>query len=306
MEEQISVLKGAMPYIRRYRNQTFVIKLGGAVLANQETARQVAAQCTLLYDLGIRVVIVHGGGPQASRLSRELGIEPAIVAGRRITDDRTLEIIKMVCAGQINTDLVAALRSRGALPVGLSGIDAGLIVAERRPPVSIKDDEGKERLVDFENVGDIRSVNPEIIRHLLDGSYLPVIACLSADAEGNALNINADTVSEALAVALKANKLIFLTDRKGVLRDQGDESTLIPFADADDLKTLLDENTIIGGMRLKVEACLRATSGGVKRTHILDGTSRDSLLVELFTGAGCGTMIVVKREKQLYQEKELG
>jgi acetylglutamate kinase len=210
----------------------------------------------------------------------------------------------MVIAGRINVDLTASLRRAGARTVGLSGIDAGLITAVRRPPVTVREN-GEERTVDFGNVGDVREVNPDVLEHLLAGGYTPVIACLGASADGAPLNINADVLAETLASALKAKKLIFMTDQPGVLRDIKDRTTLLPFADLNDLQGLLDSGAIAGGMKLKVEACLRAATNGVKRTHIIDGTAKDSLLLEVFTGEGCGTMIVGEREKQIYQEKEL-
>lgn len=306
MNEQIIALKSASPYIRLYRKKTFVIKLGGKVLANPEVAESVADQCALLGDLGIRVVLVHGGGAQATALSERLGQKPQIIAGRRITDDQTLEVVKMVFAGQVNVDFVSALRKMGARPVGLSGLDGATIIAKRRPPVLIKDDDGKTHTVDFQNVGDVDSVNTQLINALLDNEFMPVICSLGGDENGLALNINADTMAESLAVALQAKKLIFLTDRPGILSDPNDDSSLIPFADAKDLEQLLDTGIIGKGMRPKVEACIRSSTNGVKRTHIIDGTAPKSLLLELFTGSGCGTMIVGEREKQIYQEKESG
>jgi len=301
---QIKALKGFAQYFRLYRNKVFVIKLGGAVLADLDVRNSAAQQCALLADMGIRVVIVHGGGPQTSELSRKLGAEPVIIGGRRVTDDAALDVVKMVIAGRINVDLVAALRRAGARPVGISGIDAGLILADRRPPVLMREN-GAERTVDFGNVGDIREVHTEVLDHLLAGGYTPVISCLGATEDGSPLNINADILAETLAATLKAKKLVYMTDQPGVLRDLKDRSTLLPFADLADLKDLLESGAIAGGMKLKVEACLRAATNGVKRTHIIDGTAKDSLLVEVFTGEGCGTMIVGEREKQIYQEKEL-
>lgn len=306
MNGPIAFLKEASPYIRLYRDKTFVIKLGGAVLTCEETRRAIAGQCALLADLGIRVVLVHGGGPQASALTRRLGGEPVLVAGRRVTDDVALEAVKMVFAGQLNVDLLSALRWAGARPIGLSGIDAGLILATRRPPVRVTDDAGVEREVDFGHVGEIRQVNAAVLVDLLERGYLPVIASLGADEEGRPLNINADTLAEAIAAAMHAKKLIYLTDRPGILRDPRNPSTLVPFAEAKDLQTLLETGVVSGGMRPKVEACIRAATNGVKRTHIIDGAASDSLLTEIFTGEGCGTMIVGEREKQAYQEHELG
>lgn len=306
MNGQINFIKVASSYIRLYRDKVFVIKLGGSILDFGEVVESVTEQCTLLTDIGIRVVLVHGGGVHASELSRRLGFEPVIVAGRRVTDDATLDVAKMIFAGKVNVELLSSFRRRGAKPVGLSGIDAGLIVAQRRPPVSIRDDDGAEKEVDFGHVGDIQTVNAEILQHLLVGDYLPVISSLGADEEGNAFNINADTMAEAIAVAMKAKKLIYLTDRPGILRDPEDSSTLVPFADSKDLQSLLASGVISGGMRPKVEACIRAATSGVKRTYIIDGTAPNSLLTELFTGEGCGTMIVGEREKRIYQEQELG
>jgi len=296
-------LKGAAAYIRLYRGKTFVIKLGGKVLANPDFADAAAEQCALLSDLDIRVILVHGGGAQASDLSRNLGLEPKIIAGRRVTDDAALEVVKMTYAGKVNVEMVSALRRHSVRAVGLTGIDAGLVLANRRPPVVVRDDDGKEQLVDFGNVGDITRVDTGILTHLLEGGYMPAVSCLGADEKGNPLNINADNIAEALAVALQAKKLIFLTDQAGVLRDRNSPATLVPFADAQDLAGLLETGVISGGMRLKVEACIRAATNGVKRTHIIDGTAPFSLLMEVFTGEGCGTMIVGEREKQIYQEE---
>jgi acetylglutamate kinase len=306
MNKPIVAMTEAWPFIRHYRNKTFVIKAGGAVLSNPEAVKSIAQQCAMMSDLGIRIVLVHGGGAQATKLSRRLGIEPQMIAGRRITDAETLEVAKMVYAGTVNVDLVSALREQGAAPVGISGVDAGMIVAKRRPLVKIKDDSGNERTVDFGFVGDIQSVNTNLCTKLLQDGFLPVVACLGADEKGHPLNINGDTVAEALAKALEAEKLIFLTDMPGILRDSGDPSSLIPFADADELASVLESGIVAGGMRPKVEACIRAATAGVKRTHIIDGTAVRSLLLEVFTGEGTGTMIVGDREKQEYQEKQIG
>ena len=305
MNDQITALLQSAPYIRLYRDNIFVIKLGGSILADKQATGALAEQCTLLSDLGIHVVLVHGGGPQATEISKKLGIQPTIVAGRRVTDSAVLEVVKMVYAGKNNVDFVSILREKGAPAVGLSGVDAGMVVAEKRPPVRIVDDDGVERQVDFGHVGDVTSVNTDLLYTLLDGGFMPVICCLGADESGAPLNINADTQAEALAVALGAKKLVYLTDSPGVLQDKDDPQTLIPFADAQDLRQLLESDSLKGGMRPKVEACLRAATSGVKRTHIIDGTAPGSLLIELFTGEGCGTMIVGEREKRLYQEKEL-
>ena len=296
----ITGLKGALRYVRAYRDHIFVIKLGGEVLADKEALDRVAGQIGLLSSLSIRIVVVHGGGPQATALSRRLGVEPEIVAGRRITDDTALEVAKMVYAGALNVDLLAALRENEVQGVGLSGVDADLITARRRPPVNVVDDAGKSREVDFGHVGDVDRVDPRVLSTLLQARFVPVISSLAGDADGNVYNVNADTVAESLAVALQAQKLIFLTGAPGVLRDRNDPSSLVTFADPDDLAALMSGGSIAGGMRPKVEACIRAATGGVERTHIIDGRLSDSILLEVFTGSGCGTMIVGRKEKATY------
>lgn len=296
----IAGLKGALRYVRAYRDNVFVVKLGGDVLRDPEVLDQVAGQISLLSSLGIQIVVVHGGGPQASALITRLGGEPRMVAGRRVTDDAALEVVKMVYAGTLNTDLVAALRSHQLQAVGLTGVDADLLHAHRRPPVSVVDDAGATRKVDYGHVGDIDTVDPRVLRTLLGARFVPVVASLAGDEEGNVYNVNADTVAEHLAIALRAQKLIYLTGVPGVLRDRTDPSTLVTFAEPDDLAELMASGALAGGMRPKVEACIRAATGGVERTHIIDGRAPDALLFEVFTGAGYGTMIVGRKEKATY------
>lgn len=305
MTETVRGLKNALTYTRMYRNQVFVVKLGGEILANARALDQVAVQVALLESLSIRVVLVHGGGPQASALSRQLGHEPEMVAGRRVTTPEQLEIAKMVYGGSLNLDVLSALRRHHVRGVGLSGVDGGLIVARRRPPVAVRLDSGETRTVDYGHVGDIERVDASLIETLLDRHYVPVVASLAADGEGAPLNVNADTIAEALASHLQAKKLIFLSGTPGLLRDARDPGSLIPFADVEDLEPLLASGAIAGGMRPKVEACLRAVRGGVRRTHIVDGRAPDVLLVEVFTGAGSGTMIVDRKEMTDYREHEL-
>jgi acetylglutamate kinase len=296
----IAGLKGALRYVRAYRDHVFVVKLGGDVLSDPDVRDQVAGQLALLSSLSIRLVVVHGGGPQATALSRRLGQEPRIVAGRRVTDEAALEVAKMVYAGQLNVDLLAALREHKVQAAGLSGIDADLLTAHRRPPVSVVDDEGRTLQVDYGHVGDIDRVDPRILVTLMEARFVPVVASLAGDEDGGVYNVNADTVAESLAVALHAQKLIFLTGAPGVLRDRTDPATLVTFADPDDLAGLMASGALAGGMRPKVEACIRAATSGVERTHIIDGRAPDALLLEVFTGAGCGTMIVARKEKATY------
>ncbi len=296
----IAGLKGALRYVRAYRDHVFVVKLGGDVLSDAHNLDMVAGQLALLSSLSIRIVVVHGGGPQASALARRLGQEPQMVAGRRVTDDGALEVAKMVYRGLLNTDLVAALRRHGVQAAGVSGVDGDLLTAHRRLPIRVMDDVGESRVVDYGHVGDIDKVDPRVLLTLMDARFVPVVSSLAGDNEGNVYNVNADTVAESLAIALKAQKLIFLTGAPGVLRDRTDPSTLVTFADPDDLAGLMASGALAGGMKPKVEACIRAATGGVERTHIIDGRVPDSLLYEVFTGAGFGTMIVGRKEKATY------
>ncbi|MEO8295207.1 MAG: acetylglutamate kinase [Gemmatimonadota bacterium] len=301
----ISGLKGALRYVRAYRDNVFVLKLGGEVLADASVLDHVAGQIALLSSLGIRLVVVHGGGPQATALSRRMGLEPRIVNGRRVTDDAALEVAKMVYAGSLNVDLLSALRSHEVQAVGLSGVDADLLTAHRRPPVSVMNENGISEEVDFGNVGDIDRVDARVLLTLLDARFVPVVASLAGDADGRVYNVNGDTVAEALAVALRAQKLIFLTGAPGVLRDRNDPSTLVAFADPEELAALVASGALAGGMLPKVEACIRAATSGVERTHIVSGRTNDALLLEVFTGSGCGTMIVGRKEKAAYIDVDL-
>jgi acetylglutamate kinase len=303
--EGIAGLKGALGYVRAYRGKTFVVKAGGEVLGDQRTRDALATQIGLLHSLGIRCVLIHGGGPQATALGRRLGIEPTIVAGRRVTDDAQLEIAKMAFAGTVHVDLLAALRHSHVAAVGVTGVDADLLTASKRPPRAIRDDDGVARLVDFGHVGEIERVDVSVLETLLTGGFVPVVSSLAGDADGNVYNVNSDTVAERIAIALKAAKLLVLTGSPGVLRDASDPTTVVSFADVSDLEALVQSGAITGGMRPKVEACLRAAAGGVERTHILDGRTPDALLLEVFTGAGCGTMIVRRKEKEAYADAEL-
>ncbi|MEP6589871.1 MAG: acetylglutamate kinase [Gemmatimonadota bacterium] len=296
----IAGLKGALRYVRAYRDHVFIVKLGGDVLSDAHNLDMVAGQLALLSSLSIRLVVVHGGGPQASAVARRLGQEPQMVAGRRVTDDGALEVAKMVYRGLLNTDLVSALRRHGVQASGLSGVDGDLLTAHRRLPIRVVDDSGEARVVDYGHVGDIDKVDPRLLTTLMDARFVPVVSSLAGDNEGNVYNVNADTVAESLAIALKAQKLIFLTGAPGVLRDRTDPSTLVTFADPDDLAELMATGALVGGMKPKVEACIRAATGGVERTHIIDGRAPDSLLYEVFTGAGFGTMIVGRKEKATY------
>jgi acetylglutamate kinase len=256
--------------------------------------------------VGIQVVLIHGGGPQATELSRRLGIEPQIVAGRRVTDEETLEVAKMVYAGTINIDILSALRRNGTQAVGISGVDGQLLTATRRDSKRVRPAPDEEEVtVDFGLVGDIAAVNAEFLRFLLDGGQVPVVSSLASDDQGNIYNVNADTVAGEIAAALAADKLLLVTDSDGLLEDPADPTSLVSYTDIAGIEELRKKGSLAGGILPKVEACTRALERGVRRTHILGGKRPGALLVEVFTNAGCGTMIVDDRERQSYQQKEL-
>lgn len=295
MTDSPLMLKQAIPYIRMYKGKTFVVKVGGRVVGRKETLDALVEDVCLLQQVGIRVVLVHGGGSQATDLSKRLGLEPKLVDGRRVTDAETLEVAKMVYAGTLNVDILATFRAHETQAVGVSGIDAGLVVAKKRAVGA----------VDYGFVGDIESVDPKVLTTLLDAGMTPVVACLGADAEGGVLNINADSVAEAIARALKAEKLVVVTDTEGILKDVGNPGSLVSYADIEEVEAMKASGRLTGGMLPKVAACIRALQGGVRRTHIINGLKPGALLRETFTNAGCGTMIVQKRERQEYQAVEL-
>lgn len=300
-DSYINPLKRAVPYIRLYKGKTFVLKVGGNVLKDDRALAGFCEDCSLLHQLGIRLAIIHGGGPQATELGKRLGHEPTIVAGRRITDDETLEVAKMVYAGKLNLELLAALEAKDVPGIGLTGPDAKLIVATRRPRSKVA---GHEQMIDWGHVGDIQRVNAELLNKLMDGSYVPVICSLATDGEGGILNVNADGVARHVAVALKAEKLILLTDRAGLLEDVNDPNSVLSYVDTDRIGKLRADGRISGGMLPKVEACIGALEGGVRRTHIVDGMRTHALLSEVFTNEGCGTMIVGPKEKEAYLTEE--
>lgn len=291
-------LRTAIPYIRAYEGAVFVIKLGGRLCDPGPTVEHVVEQLALLATLGIRIVVVHGGGEQVNALCERMGIVPQFVAGRRITDDATLELAKMAFAGTINTDLVAAFRKFDVPAVGITGVDARLITVIRRPVRPVTDPAtGQTQNVDFGRVGNIVGSRMEVLEHLLDKRYVPVVGSLAADSQGVIYNVNADTVAAHIAIGLRAVKYVLLTTVDGVMRDVADPETLQPYLDIDDVEGLTKQGVISGGMLPKIAACVDALKGGVPRVHVVNGTRTDSLLAEIFTNEGSGTLIVLKREK---------
>ncbi len=302
--EDIGILKQALPYIKQYRNTTFVIKLGGELLTDAERLGHIAADLSLLYQLNVKIVVIHGGGPQLSETAERLGIATRKINGRRITDDHMLEVAKMVFAGAISTDILSHLRRHGCPAVGLSGVDGDLILASRRPKKMIRDEAtGEETEVDFQNVGDIRSVNPKILSTLVENRFVPVIASLGADEDGQVLNINADTIACEIASKLAAEKLFILTNVGGVLRDVSDPASRYSYLTVKKGEELVASQTITGGMLPKLTAAMRAVRQGVRRAYIVNGMSENALLYEVFTRKGLGTMVVNEEEEAAYLQE---
>ncbi len=283
MSRDFSDLERAIPYIKAFKDKVFVLKVGGEVCSELDS---LANQISTLQTLGLKIILVHGGGIQATKLGEKLSVESHFVKGRRVTSPEMLEVMKMAVKGIVNTDLVSALTKAGVQAVGLSGVDAGIIVSKKRAPKEI---DGEK--VDFGFVGDIEQVKPELINILLDFDFVPVVACLSSSESGDSLNVNGDTVAVELAVAAGAEKIIFLTSTDGVMRDLNDSTTLISQLTPGEVKTLISDKIVSGGMIPKLENCLDALSRGVPRAHIINGKVKNSLLTELFTNEGCGTMI---------------
>lgn len=290
---RLDLLREALPYIQRFKGQTFVVKLSGKVTENQENLTSLAEELALLHQVGIRICVVHGGGKQLSELATRLGVEQTIIEGRRVTDDATLEMAKMIFAGKINTDILAALRQRGIEAVGLSGVDGNIVHAERRPPKEILNREtGVRDKVDFGHVGDVVRINTRLLTVLLDHGYLPVISSLGADAGGMVFNINADTIASEIAVQLHAEKLIMLSDVDGIYLTSGDLDTKLSRLTATEARELISSGAATGGMIPKLQSISVLLERGVHSAHIISGTKRNALLSEVFTDKGTGTMIV--------------
>jgi len=285
----IRALKSAAPYIRMYKGKTFVVKAGGGVFAEPALTRSLVEQIGILHYFGVRVVLVHGGGPQLSELSAALGVPTQMVEGRRVTDARSIEVTAMVLNGLINTRVLAMCRDLNIDAVGISGVDAGLIRAHKRPPVRLGS--GSE-LVDFGFVGDIDAVDTTVLKKLLDNGLMPVVSPLSADEAGTLLNINADTVAAAIGAALGAEKLLLCTGAPGILGSRADPGSLISYTDLAGLKRLREEGRIAEGMLPKAKAIEDALRGGVRRVHVVSYRSPEGILGEVFTNEGTGTLIV--------------
>ena len=287
--EHVDLLRQALPYINKFKGTTFIVKIGGNVAEDDKGLNSFCEEVALCAQVGIKVVMIHGGGKQASALSEKLGIEPKIVSGRRVTDDKTLDVVKMTFAGKINTEILSCLRRSGVEAVGISGVDGGVISARRRPPTEVRDSAtGESQMVDFGHVGDIDSIDVKLLQTLLESDFIPVVASLGADAEGNVLNINADTVASRICEAIGAEKLILVSDVDGILDAEG---KLINRVTVPEVHDLIQSGVINGGMVPKAQAILNVLKGDVHSVHIINGTKPSSLLTEIFTNTGCGTMI---------------
>ena len=284
----VSALKHAAPYIRLYKGAVFVIKAGGEIFVDPAQTNALMEQVGILHQVGIRVVLIHGGGPQSTELAKALGLSTTFVDGRRVTDGASLDVAMMVLNGQINTRVLAACRDLQIPAVGISGVDAGLIRAHRRPPVERKG----EAPVDYGFVGDIDGVDADVVRKQLDNGLMPVVSPLSCDEKGLLLNINADTVSAAIAAELDAEKLILMTGAPGILEDIGDPQSLISYIDRAELDRLRDDGKVADGMLPKAAAIDAALANGVRRVHVISYKVPDSLLLEVFTNEGTGTLVV--------------
>ena len=285
----IRALRSAAPYIRMYKGKTFVVKAGGGVFAEMATTRALVEQIGILHYFGVRVVLVHGGGPQLTELSAALGLPTRMIEGRRVTDEKSIEVTAMVLNGLINTRVLGICRDLNIDAVGISGVDAGLVRAHRRPPLALAAD--GER-VDFGFVGDIDTIDPTVLNKLLDNGLMPVVSPLSADDSGTLLNINADTVAAAIGAALGAEKLLLCTGTPGILGNLDDPGSLISYTDLRGLKRLRDEGRIAAGMLPKAKAIEEALRGGVRRVHVVSYLSPEGILGEVFTNEGTGTLIV--------------
>jgi len=288
-----AALKEASLYVRLFRGKTFVVKVGGELLAEPKLRRALCEQIALLWSFSVKVVLVHGGGAELDAVCAAMDIPVEKVAGRRVTSPEVLDAAKMVFAGQVHMDLLAGLQAAGVPAVGLTGLDAGMVKAHRRPPVAVIPDGATEpRLVDYGLVGDIDAVDPHVLSHLLEGGFVPVVAPLSGGEGGAIFNTNADTIAASLATALGAEKLFFLLSVPGLLKNLAQPSSLIPHATLEELAAFEASGIISAGMRPKVAALRAALEGGVPSAHLVSGTTPDALLAEVFTNEGSGTMIV--------------
>jgi acetylglutamate kinase len=289
----LDLLREALPYIQRFKGKTFVVKFSGKVTEDKTDLVSLAEELALLHQVGIRVCVIHGGGKQLTQLAKKLGVVQTVIEGRRVTDDDTLELAKMIFRGKINTEILSALRHRGVEAVGVSGIDGGVIKAMKRPPREVLNEAtGETEKIDFGHVGDIVDVDVRLIQLLLDGGYLPVVSSLGADDEGKIYNINADTIAAEIAISLKAEKLLLLSDVNGIYADPNDEATKINRLTVSEAEEMISNGQATGGMIPKLQNLVSLLQRGVRSAHVMSGTDRNAILSEVFTDEGTGTMVV--------------
>ena len=289
--KDIDVLIEALPYIKKFHDKKIMIKYGGHAMINESAMSSTARDTVLLKYVGMQPLVVHGGGPDISRAMDKMGKTPKFVGGLRVTDSETMDIVKMVLIGKINIDIVSKIGLHGGKSIGISGKDDFLIEASKRDLTKIQQDDGEILEVDLGYVGKINKINSNLIDVLTQENYIPVIAPLGTDESGNTLNLNADTVAGSIASDINAEKLVVLTDVPGILTDPDDPESIIRRIHVDELKELVKEGIITGGMIPKVETCINAVENGVKTAHILDGRIEHSILLEIFTKDGIGTMV---------------
>ena len=297
----ISALNNAAPYIKLYKDKIFIIKIGGELLRDISSARKLLKQIATIHQFGIKVILVHGGGPQLTEMIEKSGQVSEFNNGRRVTDQSTISLAVMVLNGEVNTKLLAISVELGIPAIGISGIDGGMIVTKKRE--KIKDETGD--LIDYGYVGDISSVNMDILNTQLDAGYIPIISSLTANADGVILNVNADTIAATIAYELSAEKLILMTSVPGILMDANDKTSLISYINHDSLKKMKSNGKLTDGMLPKADAIGLALDNGVSRVHIISSNSEDSLLTEIFTNHGTGTLIV-KDLTNLTTKEQLG
>lgn len=286
-----NVLIEALPYIKKFHNKKIMIKYGGHAMIDEQAMSSTARDTVLLKYVGMQPLVVHGGGPEISRSMDKMGKAPKFVGGLRVTDSETMEIVKMVLVGKINTEIVSKIGLHGGKSIGISGKDDFLIQSSKRNPTKIRQENGEILEVDLGYVGKIDKINSDIVDVLTQENYIPVISPIGIDNQGNTLNLNADTVAGSIASEINAEKLIVLTDVPGIMTDPDDPDSIIRRIHVDELKELVKEGIITGGMIPKVETCINAVENGVKTAHILDGRKEHSILLEIFTKDGIGTMV---------------
>jgi len=291
--ETLNLLRESLPYIQKFQGKTFVVKFSGKVTEDKENLASLAEELALLHQVGIRVCVIHGGGKQLTELARKLGVVQTVIEGRRVTDDDTLDLAKMIFRGKINTEILAQFRRRGVSAVGLSGVDGGVVKAVKRPPKDVVNKQtGQTESIDFGHVGDVVEIDVSLLNTLLDSGYLPVISSLGADDDGKIFNINADTIAAEIAANLGAEKLILLTDVNGIYLDEGNEDTKLSRLTVEDARHMIESGRATGGMIPKLENLISLLARGVRSAHVVSGTTRNAILAEVFTDEGTGTMVV--------------